>query len=91
MLARRGPGRPRTRNAAAPALAIAGVVPTTPIAWSPPELGGLHVSQTAMEQAVLQMTHEGRPENTKTAYDGKMREFYQFCGYPNDLFKNNRP
>jgi hypothetical protein len=37
------------------------------------------------------MTHEGRPENTKIAYDGKTAEFYQLCAslYPNDPFKNN--
>jgi hypothetical protein len=88
MLRRRGPGRPQ--KVATPALAV--VVPTSStIAWSPPELGGPHVSQSAMEQAVLQMTHEGRPLNTKIAYDGKTAEFYQFCAslYPNDPFKNN--
>ena len=95
MLGRRRVGRPRnSAGAPAPAIAavaIAAAVPPSAIAWSPPEQGGIHVSQTAMEQAVFQMTHEGRPENTKLAYDGKIAEFYQFCAslYPADPFKNN--
>jgi hypothetical protein len=90
MLTARRAGRPR-KNAAAPAPAIAAVVPPNPIAWSPPEQGGAYVSETAMQQAVSRMTAEGRPENTKLAYDGKTAEFYQYCAslYPTDPFKNN--
>jgi len=49
------------------------------------------VSETAMQQAVSRMTAEGRPENTKLAYEGKTAEFYQYCAslYPNDPFRNN--
>ena len=49
------------------------------------------MSETAMQQAVLRMTAEDRPKNTKLAYEGKTAEFYQYCAllYLNNPFRNN--
>jgi hypothetical protein len=62
------------------------------IAWSPTEFGGLQVTDDSLllEKAVLAMSNEARPENTRIAYDGKIAEYFLFCDsiYPDDPFKN---
>jgi hypothetical protein len=60
------------------------------IAWSQTDFGGLQVTDGSLEQAVLAMSDEARPENTRIACDGKIAKCFLFCDSvcPDDSFKN---
>jgi hypothetical protein len=91
MLRGRKPGRPR-KDAQTPAIITAAAdAPQGHIAWSPHDLGGPHVSHSALEQAVLRMNEEHRPANTSAAYDPKVAEFKAYCTsvYADEEFAHN--
>jgi hypothetical protein len=74
----RRPGRPRSSNESAglPSAALQTQQLVGGEEWVPRRL----VDDTrGIEQAVLRMTHVGRPKNTMKAYDGKVTEYYEYC------------
>jgi hypothetical protein len=61
------------------AAAVAAQAVTTTVATatlrSPDDVG----LNSALEQTLLKLTEANRPENTKKAYDGKIKEWFEFC------------
>jgi hypothetical protein len=62
----------------------------TPTAASLPNPEDVGVN-SALEQAVLEMSESLWPSNTQKAFDPKIDEYFQFCNYvyPHDLYRYN--
>jgi hypothetical protein len=58
-------------------------IATAGVVWGPA------LDDATFQQVVLHMTSSGRPANTSKQYDGKTREYREYCDslYPNELYR----